>query len=198
MNKIKDRPGKDRDGEDKSKTYSMQGFSDDVYALLEVAQQMQLVSQLTKDTNSLHFHLTYPQDKFLNGAWLEMYVWNEVKQQEIFDDYEWNHIIIEGNSKNELDVAATYKAQLLIAECKTGEKEAFASDTLYKLDSVANLLGGKFVGKLLVTSLPLPKKYQEFMEQAESRKVVVVTAENLPNVGAVIAKEAIQPRYARM
>ncbi len=62
-----------------------------------------------------------------------MYVWDEARKQNIFKDCQWNEIIMSGNSKNELDVAMVYKAQLLISECKTGN-EAFESETIYKLD----------------------------------------------------------------
>ncbi len=206
MNKIKNRPGKDKEGEDKSKYYPMEGLSDGVYSLLEEAQHLQLISQLTRDTTSIGFRLSYFQDRFLNGAWLEAYVWDEAKKLGDLDDCkmddcQWNHTIIDGKSKNELDVVMTYKAQLLIAECKTGEEEAFDSKTLYKLDSVANLLGGRFVSKLLITSLPLPTKadkLQEFIEQAESRRVVVVTAEDLPQIREILKREALTPTYARI
>ncbi len=198
LSKIGDnKPRKDRDGKDGSKYPTIKGLSDEVYHLLEGAQSLQLVSQLRKDADSISFRLSYPQHKFLNGAWLEMYVWDEANKLGIFDDCQWNHTIVDGKSNNELDVTMTYKAQLLIAECKTGE-EAFDSDTLYKSDSVANLLGGRFVGRLLITSLPLPKDHQKFLEQANSRRIVVVTAEDLSIVGAKISEEAKQPRYARM
>jgi len=198
MSKIGNRPGKDKDGEDKSKDYTLTRLPDAAYSLLEEAQNFQLVSQLSKNTSSISFHLNYLQDKFLNGSWLEAYVWDEARKLNLFYDCQWNHTITDGKSKNELDVAMTYKAQLLIAECKTGEEESFDSKTIYKLDSVANLLGGKFVGRVLVTSLPLPMKKQEFMEQAESRRVIVLTAEDLPTIGAELAKEAVNPRFSRI
>lgn len=201
MGKITSRPGKQS-----PKLYTMKGLPIGTYSLLEESQQVGLLSQLSRNADSsISFQLSYLQDKFLNGAWLEAYVWDEAgkiwdetREKALFDDYQWNQRIIDGNSKNELDVAVTYKAQLLIAECKTGEEESFSSDTLYKLDSVANILGGRFVGRLLITSILSKKPSQDFLAQAKSRRIVVVTGETLPDIAATLKKEAIDPTYPRI
>lgn len=189
-----------------AKLYTLKDLPEETDSLLEEAQQVGLLDQLNRDVDSsVSFQLSYLQDKFLNGAWLEAYVWDEAgkiwdetKGRALFDDYQWNQRIIDGNSRNELDVALTYKAQLLIAECKTGDEESFASDTLYKLDSVANVLGGRFVGRLLVTSISEKKPSQDFLAQAKSRRIVVVTGEGLPDIAAILKKEAIDPTYPRI
>ncbi len=201
MDKIKSRPGKQS-----PKLYSMKGLPAETYALLEEAQQVGLLSQLSSNGGStMSFQLSYLQDKFLNGAWLEAYVWDaarnikdEARGRALFDDCQWNQKVIDGNSRNELDVAVTYKAQLLIAECKTGGEESFSSDTLYKLDSVANVFGGRFVGRLLITSISRKTPSQEFLAQAKSRRIVVVTGEALPDIAATLKKEAIDPTYPRI
>jgi hypothetical protein len=196
-----DKPGKNKEGEDKSKYYTMLGLSDQVYSLLEYAQSLQLVCGLTRNTTSISFRLDYSQYSFFNGDWLEAYVWDEARKLMLLDDCQWNHTIEDGKSKNELDVVMTYKAQLLIVECKTGVKDSFDPDTLNKLDSVANLLGGRFVSKLLVTSLPLPsrdKDREEFLAQAKSRRIVVVASGDLPGVGKILQEEALEPTYSRI
>ena len=99
----------------------------------------------------------------------------------------------------------TYKAQLIVAECKTGD-EAFTVGTLYKWDSVSGYFGGKFVGKLLITSLLPPKEtergsyqsYMDFLARAHSKGIVVVTGETLPDIATVLRREAITPTYPRI
>ncbi len=201
MSKIANRPDKQNE-----KLYTMKNLPEETYSLLEEAQQGGLISQLSRNVDSsISFQLSYLQDKFLNGAWLEAYVWDEARKiwdetkgRALFDDYQWNQQVIDGKSKNELDVTVTYKAQLLIVECKTGDKESFASDSLYKLDSVANVLGGRFVGRLLVTSISGKNPSLDFLAQAKSRRIVVVTGESLPDIAATLKKEAVDPTYPRI
>jgi Domain of unknown function (DUF1887) len=207
MNKVSDRPAINTP---KSYSITEAELPDKAYELLEDAQQVGLMNLLSRSTDGIiSFKLTYIQDKFLNGAWLEAYVWNEARQimdktgqQPLFDDCQWNQGL-EGITNNELDVALTYKAQLLIAECKTGEKGTFASDTIYKWDSVANSLGGKFVGRLLITSLNPSEaikedSFKDFLARADSKGVVVVTRDELPNIGKILKQEALKPTFPRI
>lgn len=190
----------------------MAELSDEAYSLLEEAQQLGLISLLSKDIDAkVYFKISYFQDKFLNGGWLEAYVWNEAQSlldeargAPLFDNCQWNQLV-EGMVDNELDVVVTYKAQLIVAECKTGD-DAFAVGTLYKWDSVSGYFGGKFVGKLLITSLLPPKKtergfyqsYMDFLARAYSKGIVVVTGEALPDIATVLRREAITPTYPRI
>jgi len=193
--------GKDKKGrpsKSETKEYILQNAPDEAYMLLTAAKQVGLLEDCWQDKfGNIIFQLSYLQDKFLNGAWLEAYVWYQAKSIGIFQDHQWNQRVIEGKSKNELDVSMIYKAQLIIVECKTGE-EAFESDTLYKLDSVANIFGGRFVGRLLVTSLYEKKPSQDFLAQADSRRIVVVTGEKLPYITTILEKEAKDPTYPRI
>ncbi len=208
MSKIGNRPAVNT-----PKLYQISELSNETYVLLEEAQRVGLLSQLKKETDSsISFKLSYQQDKFLNGGWLEAYVWDEARQlrdetgtMALFDDCRWNQIL-DGDTGNELDVAMTYKAQLIIAECKTGDRGTFSPDTIYKWDSVANSFGGRFVGKLLITSLLPPKEtergafqsYQDFLARAHSKQVVVITADQLPDIGNILKQEAIKPTYPRI
>lgn len=208
MNKVTDRPGVNS-----PKLYDLPNAYNGTYTLLKEAQQIGLLSLLSEEKDpTIKFKLTYIQDKFLNGAWLEAYIWNEARnlrdetgQKPFFDDCQWNHVL-DGDTNNELDVAMTYNAQLIIAECKTGEAGTFAPDTIYKWDSVATSLGGKFVGRMLITSLQIPNEnergrhqsYKEFLARAHSKGIVVVTADKLPFIGDILKREAINPTYPRI
>ena len=115
------------------------------------------------------------------GDWLEVYVWHEVKQRGFADDYQWGCKVSDGQVENELDLAVLYKAQLLIAECKT-DQNPFQGRRNYlgKLDAIANLLGGTYVTQVFITNqYGTEDSYNVFCEQAKQRNIVV-TAEALP------------------
>ncbi len=138
------------------------------------------------------------------GDWLEVFVWHEAKSIEIADDCQWGYEI-KSAATNELDVALTYKAQLIFAECKTDE-EPFQNKTWY-LDGIntkAEMLGRSYVTKLFITNASKTKDgklragYNNFVEQAKLRSIVVVTAEDLPNIGEILKREALTPTFPRI
>ena len=187
-----------RPSKTEAKDYILTKSSHETYQMLEEAKHVGLLNTLSKDEfSNISFGLSYLQDKFLNGAWLEAYVYDEARQLNIFDDYQWNQKIKDGDNKNELDVSMTYKAQLIIAECKTGD-EAFTSDTLYQLNAVANMLGNRFVGKILITSLPKKGASKVFEAKREGLSIVLATAEDLPNLHQVLEKQAKNPDHPRI
>jgi Card1-like, endonuclease domain len=181
-----------------AKDYILKTSSPEIYFVLEKAHQVGLLNSLGRDEfSNIFFGLSYLQDKFLNGAWLEAYAYDEASKLTIFHDCQWNQKIVDGDNRNELDVTMTYKAQLIIAECKTGD-EAFSSDTLYQLNAVANMLGNRFVGKILITSLPKKGASKEFEAKREGLSIVLATAEDLPNLGSILEKQAKNPDYPRI
>ncbi len=67
------------------KNYVIKDFPSETYGILEEAQEVGLLDKLhTDNAANISFRLSYLQDKFLNGAWLEAYVWNEAKKLGIF------------------------------------------------------------------------------------------------------------------
>ena len=133
------------------------------------------------------------------GDWLEVYVWHEAVQAAFADDCRWGYQISNGRAENELDLALTCKAQLVIGECKT-DRNPFKGKRVYldTLDSNAHLLGGNYVTKLFITHQSSSLEgYPFFKEQADKRHIVVLTAEDLPNIGAILKREALTPTYPR-
>jgi hypothetical protein len=216
-----DRSKQQRPGRHGPKHYALSALSQEAYAILKEAESFGLAQNVRDEQGVLHFTLNYLQGSFLNGGWLELYVWNEARQvtllemRNLFDDCQWNHKVIISGVKRELDVALTYKAQLIIAECKTGD-ETTSSDTLYGLVAVANPLGGKFVGKILISSLLTPtdpdteqiqkdgklreqiRAHQEFLSKADHHQIVVIMGEDLPRLRSLLEQEALNPKYPRM
>lgn len=132
--------------------------------------------------------------EFLNGDWLEVYVWTEATNAGFADDCQWGYKIVADIPSNELDLALTYKARLLIAECKTSGKP-FNNDFLYKMHSVADLVGGNYVRQVFITHYPRPEnkdekeKFDNFCQQASIRRVSVVTGDQLLDIRTVLQQQ---------
>ena len=141
--------------------------------------------------------------KFIGtGDWLEFYVWNEAINAGLVDEEhcQWGCSVYEGSLEKEFDLALIYKAQLIVAECKA-ESNPFQAKKqhLHKLAAKANVLGGSYVGKLFITNQPATGgSIKSFLEQAEQYKIVVVTAEQLPEIACILEKEAKNPKYGRV
>lgn len=201
--------------EDASKTCPITPAVDETYAFLEAMHKAGLLESLQRKQNIISIKFTSMQYHFLNGAWLEVYVWDAAQQLGIFSDCQWSYKIPEEDkpkdNRNELDVTLLYNAQLILIECKTGEKDFYGSDTIYKIDSLATLLGGKFVTKIVITSLPNPTflpaldnrvrglqdKFADLTKRAKGSHVVIVTREDLPHLGRILRKQAEDPDYSR-
>ncbi len=144
--------------------------------------------------------------RFINGDWLEVYTWWAATEARCFDDFCCSVEIPAGGANNELDLAATRAANLLIAECKT-EQDPFDVQHIYKLDAIASLVGGLFVGRLFITCQSVPanpnwkKSYDSFSEQARARQIVLVTGEQLQDLPEILRRESGasgQPTYSHI
>ncbi len=104
---------------------------------------------------------------FANGGWLEQYVYatvNSLKKEvpAIHDTAQGLEIAgTRSNTKNELDVVFLANNRLHLIECKAknfkrGDAGASA-DTLYRLDSLADAVGGLQTRAMLVSYKALPK-----------------------------------------
>ncbi len=140
--------------------------------------------------------------KYVDGDWLEVYAWSVARDAGCFDDYRHSLrlpiISSEETASNEVDLAATHMASLLIAECKT-EKEPFSVRHLTKLHAIAAMVGGDFVSRLFIASQSehfyrshpgRSQSYDNFCSQARAHQIVVVTGEQLSNLGEILRREA--------
>ena len=137
--------------------------------------------------------------KFLHGDWLEVYVWHKVHQEDFVDDCLWGRSINVNElqnliSSNELDISLTYKARLLIGECKTSA-DPFDSEYLDKLYAISNFIGKDYVRQVFITDhrpLKSNRRFKSFSHQAEIRNIKVVTGEQLSEIGTLLKEEIIR------
>ncbi|GER89816.1 hypothetical protein KDW_39780 [Dictyobacter vulcani] len=133
------------------------------------------------------------------GDWLEVYTWSEVEKAGFADDNQWGYTL-QSTAKNELDTVFTYDAQLIFTECKTDENPFKKKKASYldAMNSKAEMLGRTYTTKVFVTNASKTLDgYANFWEQAQLRQIVVVTAEDLPNIGEILKKQAIDPDFPR-
>ncbi|KYN89828.1 hypothetical protein ATY37_12740 [Vibrio cidicii] len=101
--------------------------------------------------------------RFSNGEWLETLVHSTVKQIQddmpTIQDHSLNVQVYrqlgDREVRNELDVASVVNNKLHIIECKTKGMRDDGDDTLYKLESLRDLLGGLQARAMLVSFRPL-------------------------------------------
>ncbi len=101
--------------------------------------------------------------RFSNGEWLENLVHSTVKQIQdelpTIQDRSLNVQVYrqlgDKEVRNELDVATVVNNKLYIIECKTKGMRDDGDDTLYKLESLRDLLGGIQARAMLVSFRPL-------------------------------------------
>ncbi|WP_325892387.1 Card1-like endonuclease domain-containing protein [Grimontia sp. NTOU-MAR1] len=101
--------------------------------------------------------------RFANGEWLEWYVHHIVEEirrelltiQDLSLGVQVYRQIGEKEVRNELDVATVVNNKLHIIECKTKGMSSDGDDTLYKLESIRDLLGGLQARAMLVSFRPL-------------------------------------------
>ncbi len=142
--------------------------------------------------------------KFLHGDWLEVYVWHKVHQEGFTDDCLWGNVINVNElqnliTSNELDISLTYKARLLIAECKTS-LDPFDSKYLDKLYAISNLIGKDYVRQVFITDarpLKNSRRFKSFSHQAAIRNITVMTGTQLPEIGKLLNKEIIELNRSR-
>ena len=144
----------------------------------------------------------------MGGHWLE-YLMRETARglrhagKPLYDDCQCGFRFERVEAGREVDFIGIHAGMILIASCKTG-KNARNKEHLDVLDAVAKKLGGDYCVRLYVTDQvrqpPLPKQidpWEQFLAQAHSARIVVVTGEDLPHLGAILQREMLTPTYPR-
>ncbi len=141
--------------------------------------------------------------EFLNGDWLEVYVWKEVDKADFAYDKQWGYKIRTGQAESELDVVFTSRGILFIVECKTDDDPFTEKRKIYldTLDSIASWLGRTYVSKFFITNHPNPdtvQSYKSFREQANQKRILVLNGKDLPDIGITLKLESKDPTFPRI
>ncbi|MFP4683998.1 MAG: Card1-like endonuclease domain-containing protein [Ectothiorhodospira sp.] len=126
--------------------------------------------------------------RFLNGGWLEEYVYHRLRDEGVDDvalgvEGTWDGT---DGARNELDVVAVHANRLLVVECKTarhGRDDAVDDQQLYKLDSIGDKLRG-FFGSSWMVSARRPS--QSMRERARQHDIQLIGPEELPRLRDIV------------
>lgn len=139
---------------------------------------------------------------FVDGRWLEIYAWDAAQCAGCFDDC---CLAVQmpaqgGSAPNQIDLAATHAASLLVAECKT-EARPFRTEHLDQLRAITSMIGGSFVSALFISACSEQSANAQalaaFRDQARVRQIVVVTGDQLEGLPDILKREATRPTYPR-
>lgn len=125
---------------------------------------------------------------FLNGGWLEEYVYHRLRDEGLDDialgvEGTWDRT---NGARNELDVVAVHANHLLVVECKTlrhGRDASFDDEQLYKLDSIGDSLRG-FFGSIWMVSARHPSA--AMIERARQHEIRLIGPEDLPRLRELV------------
>ncbi len=134
---------------------------------------------------------------FVNGGWLEVYAYaccleinQDIGLQDLARSIEVNRRRGTQSVLNEMDVAFLKDNRLYSIECKTKHfrasniKHDEASDVLYKLDSIRDLLGGMHARAMLVSFKPIKSHHKD---RASELAIETCCYEELPFLQEKIA-----------
>lgn len=135
--------------------------------------------------------------RFLNGGWLEVFVYLTLKDSGKFNDVQCN-VHLTGVA-NELDVVCTLDGRIALIECKAGrllaetKRDANAQIArerrqamLDRLQVVADKAGGVFSRRFLVSSLRAEDILDSFKDRAAKYEIDIVTRGKLSRIDALV------------
>jgi len=135
--------------------------------------------------------------EFLEGVWLELYVYDLLNSSGEFDEVILQANIFRGSRsefvKNEIDVIAIYNSCLAALSCKTeklgGKKD---KEVLYELDSLLQAdLMGLYAKKVLITNQKdIPSALKN---RAKLSKIEILTGRDFPDLAQRIKKMLTLP-----
>lgn len=136
--------------------------------------------------------------RFLNGGWLEEYVYHRLVDEGVDDVALSVTGTWEGTegARNEFDVVAVHRNHLLVVECKTnkhGRDEAADDKQFYKLNSLSQGVRGLFGRTWFVTA----RRAQPHMEgRAKQHDIEIIGPDRLPRLRNEVRQwmEDVAPR----
>lgn len=188
--------------------------------LLQQLAALHVLSEVSEDFNGF-IRIRVPtvgEQAFLNGDWLEEYVWDaaetlRAEHPPLFDATDLRMAFqarggrdktnLNSQSKlREIDFIGLHGGVPLIATCKSGATPWQKQD-LDEVAAIAQLLGGAYVTRLFISNQYPPTSpdaqiqgaYAQFQEQARRQRVVIVSGEQLGRLPEILRKEITDPTY---
>ncbi|RMF29269.1 MAG: DUF1887 family protein [Chloroflexi bacterium] len=186
-------------------------LSSDAREVLRQLESFGLIANLQEQPDGrVQYTILNDMDwKYLEGTWLEVYVWHRVLQcrdeqgRPMFQESQvgLSFEIPSNGARKQIDVGYVYRGQMIHVSCKTGSNP-FKTEYLDEIRAVSSLIGGRFTSRLFVTNAFAPpdtdSDYTRFLAQAKDREIVVVTGEELPKIGTILKEQASRPTYPRI
>lgn len=114
------------------------------------------------------------------GAWLELYLYGQLKQCAEFDDVQLDQVLswdsVNEHTVNELDLIATSGASVFFISCKTG---TLNMNMLYEIKTMAQRFGGRYSIPVLATVCNMVSDAPALLRRAAAMGIVILDAEDL-------------------
>ncbi len=114
------------------------------------------------------------------GAWLELYLYGQLKQCAEFDDVQLDQVLswdsVNEHTVNELDLIATSGASVFFISCKTG---TLNMNMLYEIKTMAQRFGGMYSIPVLATVSNMVSDAPALLRRAAAMGIVILDAEDL-------------------
>ena len=159
-----------------SLTYLLDRSTDKYPALIALLEEFEKYKTLKLSADKVEFS-SEANRQFVNGGWLESYVYDAickiVQGKKIAKNIS---IVTDSRVNNEIDVAFVYDNRLYLVECKTSSDQEKFKDHLYKIDSLAKI-GGTHVKKILISYHKINDETTR--ERAKVNHIDIIDGENL-------------------
>lgn len=138
-------------------------------------------------------YITPAAFRFLDGRWLEGYVYLALKKSCYFVDVK-SQVKLSG-VENELDISCTINAKLGVVECKSRIlKGPKGQSTVNLLRALRDSLGGTFAKSFFITPYPPESYSRQFIKRANEYVSCLIHQEELTRVEDVIKHEMCKKR----
>ena len=165
---------------------------DDEYSLLKEIEGLGVVSNVDRDLNNTSYTICSDEDGIilLGGDWLEYYVYQTANSIQVKAFKCGWGVKEDAAAKGELDFVGIYGGQLIVASCKT--ETSLERKWLEELHSYTEQLGKGMCSGIFICTVSGSSRDQKTLESyqkwASERRIVLVLAEDLPNLPAILKK----------
>lgn len=165
-------------------------------ALLQLAMDAGLIEHRSEPFDTIRF-CTEEDREFICGGWLEHHIFDEIRKLRgkigISDEAMNLKVKSSKETSNELDVAFIAQNQLYVIECKTANlkhkdrdiKQTKGTEAIYKLDAIAEKLGGMRTNTMLVSYRKIGDADKK---RAAQYNIKLLYPENFHRLGEVLTE----------